>query len=76
MGLLARLLLLPVSGPLTGSLWLARQVAQGVEHERNSPAALRDALREAEDRLVAGELTEAEYEALETDLLERLRVAS
>lgn len=73
MGLLARLLLLPVSAPVSGSLWVARQITESVEAERNSPAALRAALREAEARLVSGDLSEEAYEALETDLLIRLR---
>jgi hypothetical protein len=75
MGLLSRLLLLPVSGPLHGSLWVARQIAETVERDRNSPTALREALRDAEARLIAGELSEQEYEAIETELLERLRFA-
>lgn len=75
MGLLSRLLLLPVSAPLEGSLWVARQIAETVERERNSPAGLRAALRAAEAQLIAGDLSEQDYEALEADLLERLRRA-
>ena len=75
MGLLSRLLLLPVSAPAAGSLWVARQIADCVERERNSPAALREALRAAEAGLLAGELSEEAYEAIETDLLERLKDA-
>jgi hypothetical protein len=75
MGLLTSLLLLPVSGPLSGALWVARQIAEAAESERNSPAALRAALHEAEARLISGELSEVEYDALETVLLERLRIS-
>lgn len=75
MGLLTRLLLLPVSAPFDGTLWVARQIADTVERERNSPAALREALRAAEAELLAGTLSEEEYDEIETDLLERLRVA-
>jgi C4-dicarboxylate-specific signal transduction histidine kinase len=75
MGLLSCLLMLPVSAPVAGSLWVARQIAESVEHERNSPAALRSALRQAEASLLAGDLTEEEYEVIETDLLVRLRAA-
>ncbi len=75
MGLLSRLLLLPVSAPLSGSLWIAQQITESVERERNSPAALRAALREAELRLIAGELSEEDYEVIETDLLVRMREA-
>lgn len=73
MGLLSRLLLLPVSAPVSGSLWIARQIADSVERERNSPAALHAALREAEARLLSGDLSEEAYDALETELLMRLR---
>jgi hypothetical protein len=75
MGLLTSLLLLPVSAPLQGSLWVAKRITESVERERNSPAALREALREAEARLISGELSEDDYEAVETDLLERLRTS-
>jgi hypothetical protein len=75
MGLISRLLLLPVSAPVSGAFWVARQIAESVESERNSPAALRDALRAAEAALIAGEIGEEEYEEIETDLLERLRMA-
>jgi hypothetical protein len=75
MGLLSRLLLLPASAPVSGSLWVARQIADCVERERNAPAALREALRAAEAALIAGDLSEEAYEAIETDLLERLRDA-
>lgn len=75
MGFLSSLLLLPLAAPLQGSLWVAKRIAESVEGERNSPAALREALRQAEARLIAGDLSEDDYEVLETDLLERLRTA-
>ena len=75
MGLLSALVLLPVAGPMKGSLWIARQVAEAVERERNDPAALRAALDEAERRLEAGEIDEDTYDAIEDDLLARMRAA-
>lgn len=75
MGILTNLLMLPVAAPVGGSLWLARQIAKSAEQERNSPSALREALRDAEAGLLAGELSEHEYDRIETDLLERLRSA-
>ncbi|MEO1238055.1 MAG: gas vesicle protein GvpG [Pseudomonadota bacterium] len=72
MGILTRLLTLPVRGPADGVLWVAGKLAEHVDAERNSPAALRAALAEAERQLLAGEIDEAAYDAIEDDLLERL----
>jgi hypothetical protein len=72
MGLLSGLLLLPVTAPVGGSLWVARQLAVAVERERNDPAALRAALNHAEDLLIAGELSEEDYETIEAQILGRL----
>ena len=76
MGLLRTLLLLPVKGPLDGTLWVAGKLAEQVEAERNSPAALRAALAEAERQLLDGTLSEEAYDEIEDDLLERLQEAS
>lgn len=75
MGLLSTLLTAPVSGPTKGVLWVARRIAEQAEAERNSPAALRAALAEAEARLLAGDLSEAAYDEIEDDLLARLGAA-
>ncbi|MEM6826248.1 MAG: gas vesicle protein GvpG [Pseudomonadota bacterium] len=71
-GLVARLVALPVNGPIGGAVWTARQIAKSVEQERNSPAAIRAALRDAEARLLDGTLSEEDYDKIEDDLLERL----
>ena len=76
MGLLSRLLTLPVRGPGDGVLWLATRLAEHVEAERNSPAVLRAALADAEAQLLAGEIDEETYDAIEDDLLARLSHAS
>lgn len=75
MGMLGTLLLLPLRGPLDATLWVAGRIGEAAERQWNDPAALRAALAAAEQRLLAGELSEAEYDALETELLERLRAA-
>ncbi|ETX29356.1 gas vesicle protein GvpG [Roseivivax isoporae] len=75
MGLLTGLLSLPVRGPTGAALWIARQIAAAAEAERNDPAALRAALAEAERRLVAGELSEEDYDRIEDELLARLAEA-
>lgn len=76
MGLLANLLLLPVKGPADGALWVARKIAEAAESERNDPAALRAALREAERRLLDGSLSEEAYDEIEDDILRRLKAAA
>lgn len=72
MGLLRRILTFPVSAPAGGVVWLARRIAEAAEADRNDPTALKELLREAEARLLAGELSEDDYEAIETDILTRL----
>jgi hypothetical protein len=72
MGLLRRLATFPVSAPLGGVTWLAARIAEAADAERNDPAALRAALRDAEALLVAGDLTEEAYDTIEMDILTRL----
>ncbi|MDG4648420.1 gas vesicle protein GvpG [Roseibacterium sp. SDUM158017] len=73
MGLLRKILTLPVSAPADGVVWLAARIAEAAEAERNDPSLLREALVDAEAKLLSGELGEDEYDAIETDLLLRLR---
>lgn len=75
MGLLTSLLLAPVTAPPKGVFWVARHLAEKAEAERNSPAALRAALAAAESQLLAGELSEEDYDVIEDDLLARLAKA-
>lgn len=75
MGLLSSILLAPVNLPLSGSVWLGRKLSEVAATERDDPATLRAALREAEARLTDGTLSEADYDAIEADLLTRLRAA-
>jgi Gas vesicle protein G len=72
-GLLTGLLLLPLS-PLRGTIWIAEKLAEYAERELGDEATLRRLLVEAEMALDAGELTEAEFEAVEDELLERLEL--
>lgn len=73
MGLFGTILSLPVSGPVKGSLWVARQIHEAAEREANDPAALRRELGRLEKALLAGEISEDDYDAAETLLLQRLR---
>lgn len=78
MGLLSALLLapvtLPVKLPVAGTVWLGRKLAETAEAERDDPASLRAALTAAEQRLLSGEITETEYDGIETEILTRLKV--
>lgn len=73
MGLLSHLLLWPVKSPLSGTVWIAGKIAEAAEAERNDKGALRAALAAAEEQLLAGEILEEEYDALEDELLTRLQ---
>ena len=69
MGLLGKILTLPVTGPLRGVLWLAEKLKDQAEGEVYNEDAVRDRLMELELKLELGEITEDEYMAAEDDLL-------
>jgi hypothetical protein len=71
-GLLRKTLTFPVTGATSGVVWIARQIAEAADAQMNDPAVLREALVAAEAQLLAGELSEEEYDAIEDDLLERM----
>mgnify|MGYP001798348370 CR=1 FL=1 len=73
MGLVARLVTLPVSAPIRGSLWLARKVHEAAAQEFYDPGAIRAKLARLEAQLLAGEISEDAYDAAELALLERLK---
>ncbi len=75
MGLLSTLITLPVSGPIKGSLWAARQVHHAAERELNDPGAIRRELARLERVFLAGEITEEAYDDAELELLQRLKDA-
>ena len=74
MGFLTGLVLLPLA-PLRGTIWLAERLTEVAEREVGSEATFRRLLVEAEIAFEAGELSEAEYEQIEDELLERLELA-
>ena len=73
MSLPVTLLALPVSGPIGGVLWIARQVAEAAVSEWRDPARVERALLALEKRLLAGEIDEATYDAEEATLLAELQ---
>lgn len=75
MGILRSLLALPVAGPMRGSLWVAGKIAEAAENHLNDPRAIRRELQRMEEALIAGEISEDEYDLAETALLSRLKAA-
>ena len=73
MGILSSLLTLPVTGPLKGSLWVGRKIHEAAVQQLNDPGAIRRELRRLEAALVAGEMSEEDYDEAEMVLLTRLR---
>jgi hypothetical protein len=74
MGILTGLLLLPLA-PVRGTIWLAERIAEVAEHELDDEANFRRLLVEAEMAFESGQLSEAEYEQVEDELLELLELA-
>ena len=73
MGLFTGLLLLPLA-PLRGTIWIAERLMEYAEEELGDEAMARRLLAEAELAYESGELSEAEYEAVEDELLERIEL--
>ena len=72
MGTLSTLLSLPVSGPLSGLGWIARQIAAAARQQMLDPKRIETALLLLERRLEDGQIDEATFEAEEALLLEEL----
>jgi hypothetical protein len=72
-GLFTGLLLLPLA-PLRGTIWIAERLMEYAEEELGDEAMARRLLAEAELAYEAGDLSEAEYETVEDELLERLEL--
>lgn len=73
MGVLMKLLTLPVTGPMDGVMWLAEKLLEQAEAELYDEGKVRATLMELEMRLDLGEIDEDEYMEAEGALLERLR---
>ena len=75
MGILSGLLLLPLA-PVRGTLWVAEQLAAQAGRELDDERTVRRLLLEAEAALERGELSEADYDRIEDELLDRLERAT
>ncbi|NGM19584.1 gas vesicle protein [Roseomonas stagni] len=72
MGLLRTLLTLPISAPIAGVGWVAKQVAEAVDQQWHDPRRVEAALLLLERKLEAGEITEEQFEAAEAEQLAEL----
>lgn len=73
MGLLSDLLLLPITGPARGLLFIVEQIKEQVDEElMGETSRIEDALMTLGTRYELGEITEEEYSAQEEALLEQL----
>jgi hypothetical protein len=71
MGLISGLIKLPLA-PVTGTIWLAEQIQAAAEAEYYDESAIQAQLREIDAARAAGTIDDAEAEAAEDALLERL----
>jgi Gas vesicle protein G len=71
MGLISGLLKLPLS-PVLGTVWIAEQIQAQAEAEYYDEAAIQAQLRDIDAARQAGTIDEAEAEAAEDALIERL----
>lgn len=72
MGPVSTLLTLPVSGPLSGLAWIARQIASAAKQQMLDPTRIQAALLLLERRLEDGLIDEPAFEAEEAVLLDEL----
>jgi hypothetical protein len=70
-GLITGLLTFPLA-PLRGSRWVLEQVIAQAEREAYDPAPVRGELAALERALLEGRIDEAEFDAREDELLDRL----
>jgi len=73
MGIVGKLLTLPLTGPLDGAMWIAEKLLEQAENEIYDEGKVRAKLMELEMLLDLGDISEETYMAAEDELLERLR---
>ena len=71
MGLIGALVKLPLA-PLTGTVWIAEQIQAQAEGEYYDEGAIQAQLREIDEARRAGTLDDADADAAEDALMERL----
>ena len=72
-GLLSKVLLFPVSGPVAGIRWSLTQVQKVVEEELTDDEPVKRDLMELQMKLELGDIDDDEYVRREAELMVRLR---
>lgn len=75
MGLISGLLTLPLA-PVRGVAWVAEQIKEEADRQWSDPATIQAALTDIEAMRESGEIDDAEADAREEELLQRLMAAS
>lgn len=75
MGLFTMLLTFPVSVPMKGAMWAANKVHDLAHEQYDDPDFIRKELVALEGQLLAGEISEEEFEEVELELVLRLKDA-
>jgi len=75
MGLISGLLTLPIA-PVRGVAWVAEQIKEEADRQWADPATIQAALTDIEAMRESGEIDDAEADAREEELLQRLMAAS
>ena len=73
MGLLSKILLFPVAGPIAGIRWSLEQVQNVVETELTDDSAIKQELMELQMLLELGDIDDDEYRRREAQLMQQLR---
>ena len=73
MGILSKVLLFPVTGPVAGIRWSLNQVQKVVEEELTDDEPVKRELMELQMKLELGDIDDEEYVRREADLMVRLR---
>ena len=75
MGLLFDILAFPLMGPIKGVSWIAEKIVEQADKELYSEDAIRGKLLELELRFDLGEIPEEDYDEMEGNLLNLLKIA-
>ena len=73
MGLLSKILLFPIAGPVAGIRWSLGKVQAVVEDELTDDTSVKQELMELQLKLELGDIDDAEYVRREAELMARLR---
>lgn len=71
MGIVTGLLTLPLA-PVRGTMWVAERLLDEAERQQRDPRVVEAQLLEAEEAFERGELTAAELDLIEEELIGRL----